>query len=323
MRFTALQIATFKRRLLLTSLSAVSVAGVVFWILASPGSLIAAYFQAPITVRDAKLIVGPYPQGPDFAVLRRNGVTTMVSLLDPRLPYERLLLGRERTLAAENGMRLLDFPMGSIFDSHISADYDAEARAAEQAVKAAPGRVYLHSYLGMHSVAEVEALLARTGETTGFFTGSRSLRSADANTLAQASNAYDMGDYRQALRLLLDVVEKSEASQVLAGWADYHLNDMGQARRDFSQALRLNPQSTAAQTGLGYCALREGQVDEAALHFSAVLDRLPKDESALTGLGLARYRQGRLSDAAQLLRASLSIDPNDSDAKSALARIPL
>ena len=292
-----------------------------FWVLISPDNPVTQYFSAPVSVRDAKIIVGPYPREADFALLKRNGVTTIVSLLDPKVPFEHVLLDRERTLAIQYGMTLLDFPMGSLFNHHIGGDYETQAKHAALAVANASGRVYLHCYLGMHRVGTVESLIAKTGQTTGVYLASHGLRSADANLLDQAQNAYDSGDYRQTLRVLLNVVEKSEASQVLAGWSDYHLNDIHMARTDFVAGLKMNPQSAGAQTGLGYCALRQGRLDEAATHFTSVLEQSPRDPSALTGLGLTRYRQGRPSDAARLLRASLAIDPKDSDARTALARI--
>lgn len=321
MNLTSLHAAVIRRRLAVISIWLVGIAGGCFWILVSPDNPIAQYFSAPVTVRDAKVIIGPYPREADFALLKRNGVTTIVSLLDPKLPFERVLLGRERTLAAEYGMTFLDYPMGSLFNRHIGGDYESEAKLAAKAVAGASGRVYLHCYLGMHRVGTVESLLTKTGATTGVYLASHGMRSSDANMLDQAQNAYDAGDYRQTLRLLLNVVEKSEASQILAGWSDYHLDDIHLARTNFVSAMKINPQSTGAQTGLAYCALRQGELDQAATYFSAVLEQTPRDPSALTGMGLTRYRQGRLSDAARLLRASLAIDPKDSDARTALARI--
>jgi len=321
MKLTALQAAALRRRLIIASVWLSLVAAAAFWVLITPDNPLTQYFSAPVTVRDAKIIIGPYPREADFALLKRNGVTTVVSLLDPKLPFERVLLDREETLAAEYGMTFRDFPMGSLFNQHIAGDYETEARLAAKAVAGATGRVYLHCYLGMHRVGAVETLLAHTGQTTGVYTASHGMRSADANMLDQAQNAYDSGDYRQTLRLLLGVVEKSEASQILAGWSDYHLDDMHLARMDFIAALKLDPQSGGAQTGLGYCALRQGDLDEASTHFAAALNANPRDVSALTGMGMTRYRQGRTGDAARLLRASLAIDPKDTDARSALARI--
>jgi Flp pilus assembly protein TadD len=173
----------------------------------------------------------------------------------------------------------------------------------------------------MHRVAAVEALLVRSGQKTGTYTASHGMRSADATMLDQAQSAYESGNYKEALRRILRISQPTEASQILAGWADYRLQDMHEARVSFVAALKLNSQSTGAQTGLGYCALRQGDLAEAATHFSAALNESPRDTSALTGMGLTRFRQGRTADAARLLRASLAIDPKNADARTTLARI--
>lgn len=321
MRLTTLQASILTRRLKIAGATLIGVAVVAFWILISPDNALTQYFSAPITIRDARVIVGPYPREADFQLLKRNHVDTIVSLLDPRLPFERVLLGRERDLAEQYGMRLLDFPMGSLFNHRIGGDYETQARLAAQAVATSPGRVYLHCYLGMHRVGAVEALLAKRGQSTGVYLASHGVRSTDANLLDQAQNAYDSGNYQQTLRLLLNIVEKSDSSQILEGWSDYRLGQIKLARASFAAALKLNAQSDGAQDGLGYCALRDDDLDEAAQHFSAALGVNPKLPSSLTGMGLTRYRQGRTVDAARYLRASLAINPKDADAKAALARI--
>lgn len=320
MRFTALEIAMLRRRLVLVAAWALALTGLVFWFLVSPGNPVTSFLSAPISVRDARVLVGPYPSAGDFALLRRDGVTTIVSLLDPQLPYERVLLSRETELAAGDGMTLRDFPMGGILDHRFGDDYSAQARAAAHAVAIARGRVYLHSYLGSHRVAAVESLLGKSGKVAAY-SARRGEHTADAELLAHAQSAYDAGDFKQTLSLLFGVVDKSEASQILSGWADYRLGDIREARDDFTSALRIASGSQGALTGLGYCALRDGDLDEASSRFKAALAKSPRDVSALTGLGLTRYRQGRTDDAARYLRASLAIDPNDSDARSALARI--
>jgi len=311
----------FRRQAIVSMVWALAVGALAFWILVSPGNPITTYLSAPITVRDSRVIVGPYPSVGDIALLKRNGVTTIVSLLDPRLPYERVLLARETEIAADNGLALRDFPMDGVFGHRSGDDYEAQARAAAHAVAAARGRVYLHSYLGTHRVVAVEAFLEKSGEARAAYSAHRGERTADADLLDQAQNAFDGGNYKQTLRLLFGVIEKSEASQILSGWADYRLGDIREARDDFTSALRLAPGSGGALTGLGYCALRDGDLEHASSDFLAALAKSPRDVSALTGLGLTRYREGRTDDAARYLRASLAIDPNDSDARTALARI--
>lgn len=321
MKLTSVQVAVFKRRMTTLGIVITGIAILAFWVLITPENPVTAYFSAPITVRDARVIVGPYPREADFQLLKRNHVDTVISLLDPRLPYEGVLLKREESLAYQYGMRVLDFPMGSLFDRSLGGDYQTEASLAAAAVEHLPGRVYLHCYLGLHRVGTVEALLAKAGVTSGVYLASHGERSTDANLLDQAQNAYDSRNFQLTLRVLLNVAEKSEASQILEGWADYKLGDITLARASFADALSFNSQSNGAQDGLGYCALRQDAVNEAALHFRAALDVNPKDPAALTGMGLALYREGRASDAARYLRQSLAINPGDGDARAALARI--
>ena len=96
MKLTALQAAALRRRLIIASVWLSLVAAAAFWVLITPDNPLTQYFSAPVTVRDAKIIIGPYPREADFALLKRNGVTTVVSLLDPKLPFERVLLDREK-----------------------------------------------------------------------------------------------------------------------------------------------------------------------------------------------------------------------------------
>lgn len=321
MPFTPLQVAIFRRSLIVGAFWVLAAGALTFWVLVSPANPVTAYVSAPIAVRDARVITGPYPRPSDFDLLRRNGVTTIISLLDPALPYERVLLSSEEKLGAENGMTVRDFPMGSLFDRRFGADYELQARAAASAAEAVRGRVYIHSYLGIHRVAAVEALLGKRGAPALPSSARAEGRTADAALLEQAQRAYDAGDFRQALRLLFDVVDKSEASQTLSGWADYRLGDMREASDDFSSALRIVPGSASANIGLGYCALRDGDLGAASTRFATALAKTPRDVSALTGMGLTRYRQGRKDDALRYLRMSLAIDPHDADAREALSRI--
>src|ERR1700731_1527605 len=147
MKLTALQAAAMRRRLGIASIWLFLIGIAAFWVLITPDNPLTQYFSAPVTVRDAKIIIGPYPREADFGLLKRNGVTTIVSLLDPKLPFERVLLDRERALAAQYGMMFHDYPMGSLFNHHIGGDYETQAKLAAHAVAMAPGRVYLHCYL--------------------------------------------------------------------------------------------------------------------------------------------------------------------------------
>jgi len=321
MRKTSLQLAILKRRLLIGAGLFAGFCAAAFWVLITPDNPLTNYFSAPISVRDTRVIVGPYPNESDFVLLKKNGVTAIVSLLDPKIPFENVLLGRERALAGQYGMSFQDFPMGSLFSHRIGGDYDKEAALAARAVAQSPGRVYLHCYLGMHRVAAVERLLAKQGTSTGEYLARHGERSEDAKLLDQAQAEYDSGDFRAALRSLFNISQKTDASQLLTGWATYRLGDIDQAKSDFAAVLALDPKSSGAALGVGYCALRLGDLAHATTMFARTLSEDPKNESALTGMGLALYRQGRSADAARYLREALAINPHDGDAKAELARI--
>jgi len=321
MGMTALQVEILKRRLRIGGLTAVAAIGAGFWLLVHPENPLTDHFSSPITVRDTRVIVGPYPDESDFGLLARNGVRTIVSLLDPGIPYERILLDRERTAAAAYALQFYDFPMASVFGHPFGGDYGREAASAAQTISHSSGRVYLHSYLGVHRVASVEALLSRFGPPSGVSLVRHGERSPDARLLDQAQSRYEAGDYRGALRALFNITNKTEASQLLEGWATYHLDDIAMANADFASVYQFNPRSQGAALGLGYCALRTGHLGGAADSFARVLSANPRDESALTGMGLTLYREGHWPEASHYLRAALAIDPHDADARSELARM--
>lgn len=322
MKMTPLQAAILKYRFSRAAVLGLALACLVMWVLVNPDNPITSYFSAPIAVRDARIIVGPYPKESDFQLLRKNGVTAIVSLLDPSLPYEHVLLDRERVLAAKYGMGFKNFPMSSILNHRLGSNFDRQARLAANAVSHTPGRLYLHCYLGMHRVSAVEALLASAGASTGEYLARHGERTPDALLLDEAQSQYDSGDFRKALRSLFNVSTKTQASQLLEAWSTYRLNEIPLAHTDFAAILRADPTSSGAALGLGYCALRVGDLNEAGTRFARVLASNPQDESALTGIGLTRYRQGRTAEAARFLHHALTLDPGNSDAKTALARIP-
>src|SRR4051812_7511981 len=75
-----------------------------------PGNPLMRITRAPITAVDARVIVGPFPLQSDLRQLSDHGVRTVISLLDPRVPYEAVLLGQERRQCQALGLQMLNFP---------------------------------------------------------------------------------------------------------------------------------------------------------------------------------------------------------------------
>lgn len=296
-----------------------------FWVLITPDNAFTRLFRAEIADMNARVIVGPYPNERDFQALKANNVNTFVTLLDERLPYERVLIARERELAKKYNIKLLNFPMSSVLGQHFGANYESNAEAAAEAIYAEPGKVYLHCYLGIHRIKTVLDLLQQRkgvdAPVTGTFRLSQGERSQEARQLDKAQMEFERREYEEALATLKGISEPTLAARLLTGWSYYHLNRNSDARRIFSEILETQPDDMGALRGLGYCALRDNEIIEAEKMFSSVLKNLAQDASALTGMGLVRYRQGRLDEAAQALEESLRINANNEEARALLARI--
>lgn len=310
-----------RKRLVFLASAGLLLAVAAFWVLITPDNPLTGLFRSKISNTDARVIVGPYPLEEDFRILKKHHVTLIVSLLDPRLPYEAVLLERERELARKHRMRLLHFPMTSILGRGMGRDYEQNAALAAEAVAREPGKVYLHCYLGLHRIKVVEELLLARSVTTGAYLVRQAERTEHARLLEQAQTQYEAGRYRVVLDILKQLKHLDQPGRLLQAWATYRMGDIAAARELFSEILQTTPGSSDARVGLGYCALRENNLNAAEQHFAAVLEINPSDDSALVGMGLVRYRQNRLDQAASYFEASLKINPDNHEARDTLARI--
>lgn len=292
------------------------------WILVTPDNPFSRLFRSEISDVDAPVIVGPYPSPEDIRLLSRHQVTTIVSLLDAHLPYERVLLDRERQAAARYNIRVLNFPMSSILGQRFGSYYDDSAQRASDAVASAPGKVYLHCYLGMHRIEAVKTLLASRGTKAGTYVVRHAERAQSRRLLDIAQAAYDKGRYAETITTLSQMEERPVAAVLLEAWSAYRLDDTPRARALFQAALENGGASkSGAWGGLGYCALRDQDYSAAEKYFEQALTARGDDAEALAGLGFTYYRQGRMSLAASRLHAALRINPENEEVKQALARI--
>ncbi len=292
-----------------------------FGVLVTPGNPLLRAFRGGIADVDARVVAGPYPTEADLDTLRGAGVTVVVSLLDPALPYERVLLARERSAVAARGMRLLSFPMTSVL-GRAFGDGASAADAAARAIAAADGKVYVHCYLGLHRVKRVTDVLARLGTATGTYAVRAGERSAERRTLDRAQAAFDGGDYAAALAALAEVAEPGPEARLLAGWCHYRRGAIDEATRAFTDAVTRAPGLVEAHAGLGYCALRGDRRAAAATHFGAALAVRPDDASAAIGMGLTLARDdARRDDAARWLERGLAREPQNAEARAVLARL--
>lgn len=264
-----------------------------FFVLLTPGNPLLGLVRIPVTTTDARLIVGSYPLPSDLQRLARSGVRTIVSLLDPRIPYEAVLLARERRWCRRYNLQFFNFPMGSILGRRFGGCYDENAERAARAVISAPGKVYLHCYLGLHRIQAVQDRLKTAQQTTD--------------------------RYVPPLRFRLAPDRLRERAQ--EGWSLYGLHRIPEARAVFARLLRDHPRDVEGLRGLAYCDLRESRLAEAEAGFTAILRRVPEDVMALEGLALVRYRQGRGPEAARYFRQVLKLQPDHPEALRFLGRL--
>lgn len=125
-----------------------------------PGYLIAAnfamfepyllplqYVKAPPEAMNEHVVVGPYADPADLANLKGRGVSTVVSLLDPSVVYEKSLIEREQSDAPRAGLRFVNLPIRRS-EPLTSAVNQNSARRLELLISAQPqGKIYVHGFL--------------------------------------------------------------------------------------------------------------------------------------------------------------------------------
>lgn len=297
-------------------------AGGSYLILLHPGGIFVHWDQAPPPERITMISFGPYPEAKEFKHLAQEHVRYIVSLLDPRLPYEEELIEREEVLAKKYGMTFKDFPMASIFDHQIFSDYAAQEKRAVKYIRHLDGPAYVHCYLGKHRVLHVRDALLAAGVPERYFTASGSSQQYWdlISRIDQAQKAMQKKDYAGVLQALEPLKEKDVDVCALRGWAHYRLGLITEAVQDFKEGLSADPANPRNLVGLAYCDLRNNQPVMAQRKFEEVLNRFPDDESAWVGQGLAYLSVQNKQAAAQAFRKALELNPQDHETKNLLAR---
>ncbi len=296
--------------------------GLGFWILITPSNLLIRSFRTAFSSPEARVITGPYPTEEDLATLKLHGVTTVVSLLDPQLPYEGVLLAREQDTVKARGMAFHNFPMASIFGHRLGNQYDQNADAAAAVIAKASGKVYVHCYLGIHRVRVVEQrLTVLTHIAIQHYLLREGERGRAQRLLDQAQAAFDQGRYQEVLDWVGRLSSPDVPANVLAGWAAYRMGNLAAARERFQQVLDVVPGSGEALRGLGYCSFREKDYKAAETHFVAVLKDDPTDGSALYGLACVRRGQDRPAESAELLHRLLVAQPDHREAQELVREV--
>ncbi len=284
-----------------------------FLVLIFPNNPLTNFFSVRMSDTRHRVVVGPYPNEAGFEILKQNNIKTVVSLLNPWVPYERILLDRERAAAEKYGIQVLNFPMTSVLGRGMGAEYSKNASDAAEAIAHARGKVYMHCYLGLHRAKVVQDMVKAKGVRIGAPIIAETERPDDVWLRDNAQAAFEAGDYQLAIDRLKRISAPDEASRLLVAWSNYRLGDVAGARQQFEQIVKESGNSDA-RTGLAYAALRQNDLDTADQQFTATLKKHPASVPALTGLGIVRFRQGRGPEACRLLDEALELAPGNSEA---------
>jgi tetratricopeptide (TPR) repeat protein len=292
-----------------------------YYLLRHPESAFMRLFRADTPQRFGMITIGPYPQtDEDYQRLKEGGVKYLVTLLDPRLPYEKPMLEREFEMAARFGLEVKSFPMfpmDSMLDTEIMAGTAASRSRAVEFLQKVDGPAYVHCYLGIHRALSVRDEVIKAGIPEDYL----STTWADweqVNRFIQAREEFKNGNYQQVIELLEPVSAKTVDIAHLRGQAYYRLSLYSAAAESFRKGLELDSTHPRNRLGLGYCYLRMGQPVLAQRQFNAVLEKLPDEPGALIGQGLAFIRMHNRKAAADSFRAALDQDPDNEEVKGYL-----
>jgi tetratricopeptide (TPR) repeat protein len=300
--------------------AALAGAGGSYLILLHPGGIFVHWDQASPPQQITLISFGPYPEAKEFKHLAQEHVRYIVSLLDPRLPYEEELIEQEQALAKKYGMIFKDFPMASIFDQKVFPDYLAEQEKAVHFLRHLDAPAYVHCYLGKHRTVHVKNALVKAGVPERYFKAEGSYQDYwdVVNRISKAQDQFNKGEFPAVLETLEPVKTKDVDVSYLRGWAHYRLGLIAEATEDFRQGLSLDPTNPRNLDGSGYCYLRDGQPVMAQRQFNAVLEQIPDEQSALVGMGLAYLRLQNKSAAAEIFRKVLQANPGDEEVEGYL-----
>jgi tetratricopeptide (TPR) repeat protein len=291
-----------------------------YFVLITPDNPIMRALRGEISDVDSNIIIGPYPVQSDFEKLRENGVTKIISLLDPAVPYEKSLLDQELIVAKQLQMELVNFPMISILGHKMGANYEKNAAAAANEIAASKGKVYVHCYLGIHRAIVVKNLLRDKHIAIGRYLVKGGERSNLAIELDKAEQLFNEHYYNEARSVLDSMASLTPTATSLYAWVAYRQKDVVEARKRFEELSKVPANASDAGIGLGYCDLQENKLDSAVAAFSKAIQSQPKNGSALTGMGMALYRQSKFEESATYLEKALQINPENTEAALILKR---
>ncbi len=126
----------------------------------TPENFPMSFVQGKVRQINDKVIVGPYPTEHELYRLQKRGVTKVISLMNPNMPFESSLIKMERKSAKGYGIEFVNIPM-SYLSLNGQSNVDQLEGILDEIIGSGDKVVYVHCYLGRHRMELVASGLKR------------------------------------------------------------------------------------------------------------------------------------------------------------------
>lgn len=111
----------------------------------------------------------------------------------------------------------------------------------------------------------------------------------EGSTISAALNHYSKGNYREALKLFMEVVHTSDGADIYIdiGCCYYMLNDYKEALDYWNKAIQLDPKNSKSYANIGNLHYKNGQVEMAISFWLVALVSRPEDADVSLNLAIA------------------------------------
>ncbi|MBC7913803.1 MAG: hypothetical protein H7Y07_06730, partial [Pyrinomonadaceae bacterium] len=142
--------------------------------------------------RDNKLnagfTIGQYPTLEKLVQLKKEGYTTIISLLHPSvIPFEPKLMAEEEVNAKKAGIELVSIPLLPWIN-----DNEESIEKLRKLIRTTPGRIYIHCYLGRDRVNVAKAVILQESKLQ--VAGRADYRSLDSISAFERGKVYKLDD---------------------------------------------------------------------------------------------------------------------------------
>lgn len=129
------------------AVASLAAAGVVFFLMLDNDLLAAGQLGQQSAGEGQRIVFGPYPDAAKLEELEDEGYDGVISLLSPKVPFERVLLQQEEENGKDTGIRVYSRPMLPwITGNEVSLESIRTLATQEDK------QFYIHCYLGKHRV---------------------------------------------------------------------------------------------------------------------------------------------------------------------------